>query len=84
MSSRRELIRWGIEKKKSYKNEPRKRRDELEKLGKLEPLKYCPKCGGKAEESGHYYVVCTVKSCQYEVKGDTREEAIEKWNRRTN
>ncbi len=84
MSRGRVLFRWGIEKKKPHKNEPRTRRDELEKQGRIEPLKFCPKCGGKAEESGHYYVVCTVKSCQYEVKGDTREEAIEKWNRRVN
>ncbi len=77
----------GIEKKKPYKNEPRTRRDELENQGRIEPLKFCPKCGGKSEEGGsfgRYRVVCTVKSCQHKVTGNTREEAIEKWNRSVN
>ena len=74
------MLRLGISKKKPYKYEPRTNCDELEKQGRLEPLKYCPKCGGKAKETGHYYVVCTVKNCQYRVKGDSRVQAIEKWN----
>lgn len=49
----------------------------------MEDLKKCPFCGGKAEIVGYkiFWVIC--KECTAETKSfDTREEAIEAWNRR--
>lgn len=58
-------------------------------------LKPCPFCGGKArfnefEASGKYMcaVVCDTKGCRVNVCNtlhvwNTKEEAIEAWNRRT-
>lgn len=49
----------------------------------MKELKKCPFCGGEAEIAGYkiFWVIC--KECTAETKGfDTREEAIEAWNRR--
>lgn len=49
----------------------------------MEDLKKCPFCGGKAEIVGYkiFWVIC--KECTAETKSfDTREEAIDAWNRR--
>ena len=49
----------------------------------MKELKKCPFCGGEAEIAGYkiFWVIC--KECTAETKSfDTREEAIEAWNRR--
>lgn len=49
----------------------------------MKKLKKCPFCGGEAEIAGDkiFWVIC--KECTAETKCfDTREEAIEAWNRR--
>ena len=44
----------------------------------MDKLKKCPFCGGEAEI---FWVIC--KECTAETKDfDTKEEAIEAWNRR--
>ena len=53
---------------------------------KINELKPCPFCGGDAEikkrgNSVSYWVVYCAP-CRAEVKGTTREEATEAWNRR--
>ena len=51
----------------------------------MEKLKKYPFCGGEAEIAGYkiFWAIC--KECTAETKGfDTREEAIEAWNRRVN
>ena len=46
-------------------------------------LKPCPFCGGEAEIVGYTIFWATCKECTAETKDfDTKEEAIEAWNRR--
>ena len=54
-------------------------------------LKPCPFCGGKAKVTNwelhttHYYVCCATLGCREAglvYSYDSREDAIEKWNRR--
>ena len=50
-------------------------------------LRKCPFCGGEAETYSYYfnewYIGCVECSCDLGVF-DTKEEAIEAWNRRVN
>lgn len=49
----------------------------------MEELKRCPFCGGEAKIEGYKIFWATCKECTTETKVfDTKEEAIEAWNRR--
>ncbi len=49
----------------------------------MDRLKRCPFCGGEAEIVGYTIFWVTCKECTAETKDfDTKEEAIEAWNRR--
>ena len=54
-------------------------------------LKPCPFCGknkvGIIEKNGKYRVICISRDCHIEPRTnykDTKQEAIEEWNRRVN
>jgi len=49
----------------------------------MKELKRCPFCGGEAKIEGYKIFWATCKECTTETKVfDTKEEAIEAWNRR--
>ena len=49
----------------------------------MDKLMKCPVCGGEAEIVGYKIFWVTCKECTAETKDfDTKEEAIEAWNRR--
>lgn len=50
----------------------------------MEKLKPCPFCGGEAELYENYYHGCNIYclECGVEFECDSKEEAIEAWNRR--
>lgn len=49
-----------------------------------EELKPCPFCGGKADicETSSTWSFVSCYECSAEIRGDTKAEAIEAWNRR--
>lgn len=54
-------------------------------VNNMAELKKCPFCGGEAEIVEYTIFWVTCKECAAETKDfDTKEEAIEAWNRRMN